>query len=284
MVLEGTFLQQITEPKKILCIHDLSGAGRCSLSVVMPVLAALGHQPIALPTALLSTHTGGLGEPVRAEDAHYGLAALAHYASLGISFDCIYSGYLATAAQAQVVARAYELWPDAKKILDPVLGDDGVRYASISEDLVGAVRELCRKADLILPNATEAYLLLDRPIPEAMSWTDETAQAMASELLALAPGVIVTGLRIDKYVACAGAGKEQFVQKKLHLDRSFPGTGDLFGALVTGSMERGNALSAAADSAADFVASAIQATGRDADPRFGVWFEPLLWRICQQPY
>lgn len=280
----GRTLLQTTEPRKILCIHDLSCIGRCSLSVVMPVLAAMGHQPVALPTAVLSTHTGGMGTPVRLADPAYGAAALNHYASLGIVFDCIYTGYLATPEQAETAMKAFALWPDAKKIVDPVLGDDGQRYTGISDELVDAVRALCRRADLILPNYTEAHLLLGRPIPADPALTDEQAQALAGDMLTFAPAAIVTGLRIGKYIACAGAGREPFVQKKLHLDRSFPGTGDLFGALVTGSLERGNALSAAADTAAEFVASAIQATAQDADPRFGVWFEPLLWKICQRPF
>ncbi len=277
-------LQTLSEPKKILCIHDLSGAGRCSLAVVMPVLSVMGHQPVALPTEILSTHTGGLGTPAQLDADLYGREALEHYAALGLSFDCIYSGYLANANQARLVEKAYELWPAAKKIVDPVLGDDGRRYEALDDALVEAMRALCRKADLILPNYTEAHLLLDRPVPEEEVLTDESAQALADELLAFAPAVVVTGLRIGKFIACAGAGHEQFVQKKLHLDRSFPGTGDLFGALVTGSLERGNALSAAADTAAEFVASSIQATGRDADPRLGVWFEPLLWKICPHSY
>ena len=83
-------------PKTVLCIHDLSGLGRCSLSVIVPVLAAMGCQPVALPTAIFSTHTGGLGQPAVQLCQGYGEAALEHYRSLGVSFDCIYTGYLAS--------------------------------------------------------------------------------------------------------------------------------------------------------------------------------------------
>ena len=96
----------------------------------------------------------------------------------------------------------------------------------------------------------------------------------------LAPNVVVTGLQLDKYIACAGAGRDRFVVKKLHIARSFPGTGDLYGAVLIGSLIQGNALSAAADNAAEFVALAIQKTPCDQDTRFGVWFEPLLPRLC----
>ncbi len=268
------------EPKRILCIHDLSGAGRCSLCVILPVLAAMGHQPIALPTAVLSTHTGGLGEPARMDAPAYGAAALRHYQKIGLTFDCIYSGYLATAQQAETVELAYQLWPDAYKIVDPVMGDNGALYASLPADFTAVVGRLCRQANLILPNLTEAHLLLGRACP-AGDLEEAAAAALAEELLTIAPAAVVTGIPMDQYIACAGAGPEGFVQKKLHLNRSFPGTGDLFGALVTGMLTRGNALSAAADAAAEFVASAIRNTAPEADPRFGVWFEPLLGKLAQ---
>ena len=106
-------------------------------------------------------------------------------------------------------------------------------------------------------------------------------QALADELAAsLTPNVVVTGLQLDKYIACAGAGRDRFVVKKLHIARSFPGTGDLYGAVLIGSLIQGNALSAAADNAAEFVSLAIQKTPAGQDTRFGVWFEPLLPRLC----
>ena len=100
-----------TEPKKILCIHDLSGMGRCSLAVILPVLSVMGCQPVALPTVVLSTHTGGLGTPARLDGAAYGLAALEHYRELGVEFDCIYTGYLGGEEQVALAEKAFDLWP-----------------------------------------------------------------------------------------------------------------------------------------------------------------------------
>ena len=269
-----------TRPKTILCIHDLSGAGRCSLAVILPVLAAMGCQPVALPTVVLSTHTGGLGEPARLDGAAYGRAALEHYAALGMAFDGIYTGYLGGTDQLALAERAFALWPAAYKIVDPVMGDNGRPYSTVTPELCAGIRALCQKADLILPNYTEAALLLQRDMPDCAAPLDEAAAlALAADTAALAPTVVVTGLPMGKYIACAGGGRERFVQKKLHLARSFPGTGDLFGAIVTGALMRGNALSAAADAAAEFVASSILATPADADSRLGVWFEPLLGRL-----
>lgn len=270
-----------TEPKKVLCIHDLSGAGRCSLAVILPVLSVMGLQPVALPTMLLSTHTGGLGQPARLDCAPYGQAALEHYREIGLVPDCIYAGYLGSESLADLAVRAFELWPEAFKIVDPVMADGGKPYSGFTPAVIDKVRALCGKADLILPNLTEARLLLeqDPALPEG-DFTKEEALALAGQLTGIAGRAVVTGLPMGKFVGCAGAGEEAFVVRHLHIDRSFPGTGDLFGAIVTGSLLRGNVLSAAADAAAGFVAQAIQHTPRTADTRFGVWFEPLLPRLA----
>ena len=270
---------QPVEPKKILCIHDLSGVGRCSLAVILPVLSIMGTQPVALPTVVLSTHTGGFGAPARMDGSAYGEQALKHYRALGLEFDCIYTGYLGGEAQVALAEKAFAFWPGAHKIVDPVMGDNGRAYTSVTPALIERIRGLCRSADLILPNYTEAQLLLQRePVQDALD--DTGAQALADELAALAPSAVVTGLPLGKYIGCAGGGRDRFVIKKLHIDRSFPGTGDLYGAVLIGSLIQGNALSAAADNAAEFVSLAIQHTPAGQDTRFGVWFEPLLPRLC----
>ena len=99
------------EPKKVLCIHDLSGMGRCSLAVILPVLSVMGVQPVALPTVVLSTHTGGLGTPARLDGSAYGQQALEHYHALGVEFDCIYTGYLGGEAQVALAEKAFAYWP-----------------------------------------------------------------------------------------------------------------------------------------------------------------------------
>ena len=175
-----------TEPKKILCIHDLSGMGRCSLAVILPVLSVMGCQPVALPTVVLSTHTGGLGTPARLNGAAYGLAALKHYRELGVEFDCIYTGYLGGEEQVALAEKAFDLWPAARKVVDPVMGDNGKAYSTVTPALIDRMRGLCRRADLILPNATEAALLLERE-PQTDAFDDASAQALADELLTLAP-------------------------------------------------------------------------------------------------
>ena len=260
-----------------MCIHDLSGLGRCSLGVAAPVLAAMGHQPVLLPTAVFSTHTGGLGQPAVQLCGGYGQAALRHYQALGVQIDCIYSGYLASAGDQELVRRAFEAWPGALKVVDPVLGDGGRFYTGMEDKLTG-MRELCRAADLVLPNLTEACLLLGRPLPEC-ELDRAGAEALAGELAALCGQAVLTGLPQGRYLACAGGGKENFLVRRLRIDRSYPGTGDLFAGVLVGALLRGNAVSAAADAAAGFVAEAIENTDPAADPALGVWFEPLLGRL-----
>lgn len=114
---EVPYLIHPVEPKKVLCIHDLSGMGRCSLAVILPVLSVMGVQPVALPTVVLSTHTGGLGTPARLDGCAYGEQALEHYHALGVEFDCIYTGYLGGEDQVALAEKAFALWPAAKRSL-----------------------------------------------------------------------------------------------------------------------------------------------------------------------
>ena len=248
----------ISAPKTVLCIHDLPCFGRAALSVITPVLAALGVQPVALPTAILSTHTGGLGTPARMSNPGYGPAALAHYQRLGLRFDCIYSGYLADANQAKLVEQAMESWPGALAVVDPVLGDHGRMYAGLSEDMIPAMRSLCAKAGLILPNTTEAALLLGEAPAETV--TLESACRQAAQLTRLCPQVVVTGVSAGRSIACVGAGQDgsSFVVRTPLIPRMYHGTGDIFGAVVAGRMMQGNVTEAAVQTAAAFVVECIR--------------------------
>ena len=167
--------------------------GRCSLAVILPVLSVMGVQPVALPTVVLSTHTGGFGTPARMDGAAYGMAALEHYHDLGLDFACIYTGYLGGEEQIALAEKAFDLWPAARKIVDPVMGDNGHAYSTVTPAFIDRMRELARRADLILPNATEAALLLQKDAA-AGPLDDTAAQALADELDALAPNAVVTGL------------------------------------------------------------------------------------------
>ena len=272
-------------PKTVLAIHDLPGFGRAALSVIVPVLSCLGVQAVALPTAVLSTHTGGLGTPAKLSNPGYGPAALAHYQRLGLRFDCIYAGYLADPNQAKLVEQAFELWPQAYKVVDPVLGDAGRLYRGVGAEMVPAMYDLCRKADLILPNGTEAALLLGDPLPGVGS--AEQAAAQAARLTRIAPQVVVTGvtgLADGRCIGCVGAarGGQGYLVKTPLIPRLYHGTGDIFGAVLVGRILQGNVPQAAVQAAAAFVAEGIRQTPEGADERLGVWLEAALPKLMTQ--
>ena len=272
-------------PKTVLAIHDLPGFGRAALSVIVPVLSALGVQTVALPTAVLSTHTGGLGTPAKLSNPGYGPAALAHYQRLGLRFDCIYSGYLADPTQAKLVEQAFELWPRALKVVDPVLGDGGWLYKGLGADMVPAMYNLCSKANLIVPNVTEAALLLGDPLPGVGS--SEQAAEQAARLTRIAPQVVVTGvtgLSDGRCIGCVGAarGGQGYSVKTPLIPRMYHGTGDIFGAVLVGRILQGNVPQAAVQAAAAFVSECIRQTPEGTDERLGVWLEAALPKLMQQ--
>ena len=272
-------------PKTVLAIHDLPGFGRAALSVIVPVLSCLGVQAVALPTAVLSTHTGGLGTPAKLSNPGYGPAALAHYQRLGLRFDCIYAGYLADPNQAKLVEQAFELGPQAYKVVDPVLGAAGRLYRGVGAEMVPAMYDLCRKADLILPNGTEAALLLGDPLPGVGS--AEQAAAQAARLTRIAPQVVVTGvtgLADGRCIGCVGAarGGQGYLVKTPLIPRLYHGTGDIFGAVLVGRILQGNVPQAAVQAAAAFVAECIRQTPEGADERLGVWLEAALPKLMTQ--
>ena len=272
-------------PKTVLAIHDLPGFGRAALSVIVPVLSTLGVQTVALPTAVLSTHTGGLGTPAKLSNPGYGPAALAHYQRLGLRFDCIYSGYLADPTQAKLVEQAFELWPRALKVVDPVLGDGGRLYKGLGADMVPAMYNLCSKANLIVPNVTEAALLLGDPLPGVGS--SEQAAEQAARLTRITPQVVVTGvtgLSDGRCIGCVGAarGGQGYSVKTPLIPRMYHGTGDIFGAVLVGRILQGNVPQAAVQAAAAFVSECIRQTPEGTDERLGVWLEAALPKLMQQ--
>lgn len=272
-------------PKTVLCIHDLPGYGRAGLSAIVPILSAIGVQAVALPTAVLSTHTGGLGAPARLSSPGYGPAALAHYRRLGVRFDCIYSGYLSEPEQALLVEQAMEYWPDALTVVDPVMGDNGRMYSGLAQEMVPALYTLCSRADMILPNATEAALLLGDPLPAPGTVTPEAAAESAARLTRVCPQVLLTGVTAGHSIVCAGADKNgaAYTVRTPMIPRLFHGTGDIFGAVLVGRLLQGNVPEAAAQAAAVFVGDCLRATPEGADERLGVWLESVLGNLIPRP-
>ena len=153
-------MNRTDRPARCAAVHDLSGLGRCSLSVILPAMSVMGVQVCPLPTAVLSTHTGGFGTPARRDLTDYLTEALAHYRTLGLPMECVYTGYLGSVAQVALCQGLFAEWPAAMKVVDPVMGDHGKLYHGFTPELVQGIRELATHADVITPNLTEAALLL----------------------------------------------------------------------------------------------------------------------------
>lgn len=274
---------------RVAALHDLSCFGRCALTVVLPTLAAMGVQPIPLPTALLSTHTGGFTD-LYFDDLTPEMEKIsAHWQKLGLDFDALYIGFLGSAAQIGVVERFItDFRRDALVLIDPVMGDDGVLYSTYTAEMVDRVRELCAHADLITPNLTEACMLVGEPWRDTACMTEEEARDWGNELVtrlrALGAGaVVLTGLPHRDAISVAGAvGEDRFFFTHPRIPAGYPGTGDLFSSVLLGRLlEKGAldcaSLEASADDAARFTARAIARTLEAGTPvRDGVLFEAML--------
>lgn len=268
--------------KQVLSVQDLSCVGKCSLTVALPVLSAMGCQCAALPTAVLSTHTA-FPAPHRHMLTKDIPAICQHWQSVGVTFDAIAVGYLADAAQAEAVAALLAAF-DAPVILDPVMGDHGRLYSGITAAHAAAVKDLCSKADFLLPNITEAAILTGL---EYLPTGDmDYYSSLCQGLLSLgSKAVVLTGVSLSEdktgfMVAIPEAAP--YVYQAPRIPRQHHGTGDLFCAVFTGSLMAGKEVSDSAALAARFVERVIETT--PASTPFGVNFEaqlPWLWEQLQ---
>lgn len=269
------------EQKKVLALHDLAAMGRAALVPVMAALSGLGHQCVPVPTAVFSTHTGI--PQFRTVDLTGWMAqTLDHFAALGLRFDGVLSGFLSSPEQVDVVQRgAAQRTPEGIFLVDPVMGDGGKIYKTYTPPLVARMGELCRAADVITPNLTEAAVLTGRAPDETPSGLEEAA-AWAQTLARIYDArVALTGLSDgeDLVVLCCENGQVQTARNR-RIGAYYPGTGDLFAAVLLGGLLRGQELCAAAQAAADFVGACIAATqARGSDPCWGVAVETQIWRL-----
>ena len=264
---------------RVAAIHDLSCFGRCSLTIALPVLSAMGCQCCPLPTALLSAHTGFTGGSFL--DLTEEMQRIAdHWARIDIHFDGIYSGFLGSAAQIGTVQQFITRFRGTGLVvIDPVLGDHGRAYRTCTLELCNGMRRLAESADIITPNLTEASLLLEQPY-ETIQAIDP-AEIVRRLSLEGRRSVVLTGYSTGDGQTGAlcfdrADGSIQAVQVQ-RVPRDFSGTGDLFTSVLTGAMVKGVPLIQAARTAADFVQSCaartLAAGNTDGE---GVDFEPLL--------
>lgn len=267
--------------KKVAAIHDISGFGKCSLTVALPVLCAAGVETSVIPTAVLSTHTGGF-EGYTFRDLTDDMPAFArHWKSLGLSFDCLYSGFLGSKKQLETVSEIFGMFKTEGNIIlvDPAMADNGRMYAIFDASFAQGMASLCGKADIIVPNITEAAFMLGesyRPGPYQPAYIEGLLKKLAS----VAPRVVMTGVFFDEdHLGAAVYDKEggmDFVfQDKIN--GLYHGTGDIFASALLGALLNGFSLTESARIAVDFTAGSIRRTQEAGfDVRFGVNFEQGL--------
>lgn len=266
--------------KKILAVHDISCFGKCSLTVALPILSAAGAAVSVIPTAVLSTHTGGFTGYTFRDLTGDIPGIVRHWKSLGLSFDAVYTGYLGSFEQLALVSRLIGEFrgPDTLVCVDPVMADNGSLYASFGPRFPKGMAELCGKADLIMPNRTEAALLLDEPYRDGPMEQKEAGRILR-RLSELGPRMaVLTGVCFDEErVGCAVFDRETGETGFALANRvggMYHGTGDVFASALIGALSRGFPLPGAARAAVDFTAGAIGRThAAGTDVRFGVNFE-----------
>lgn len=261
--------------KRILTIQDISCVGQCSMTVALPILSACGHETCILPTALLSTHTGGFGKPAV---AHIDILPeiLRHWQENDITFDAIQVGYLGSLAAIETAEHiiAAMLAPGGVSIVDPAMADHGKLYSGFNEEYARAMGRLCRRADVMIPNITEAAML------SGMEYREELTRDYVTALLEkLAhPCVILTGVGYEAgetgIVVREGERQRHYVHSRI--GRSYHGTGDMFAAAFTGAMLQGKDKYDAVKIAADFVCRSIENTEKNPAHWYGVKFETAL--------
>lgn len=273
--------------QKIAAIHDLSGIGRCSLTVILPTLSAMGLQVCPVPTAILSAHTG-YGDVEIRDLTDYILPALEHYRRLNEQFDCVYSGFLASKDQIDHCLEFFQNYSGALKVVDPVMGDHGKPYRTCTPELCKRMSELVAIADIITPNITEAAILLgENPSAEVY-----TAQEIKSRLVRLAEKgpeiVVITSVVLADGTKCnVGFDKKHSTFWKVpfeYIPVNYPGTGDLFSSVLVGSVLKGDSLPIAMNRATCFLELVIKTTySYSSEPRNGVMLERCLSWLIQNP-
>ena len=266
---------------RVLTVQDISCVGRCSMTVALPVLAACGVEACPLPTAVLSTHTGGFGVPYVSNLTESMLPTASHWERAGIFFDVISCGYLGSAEQMEHVSRIFETAaaPGCVKIIDPAMADHGRLYAGFDGSFVESMKGFCAKADWLLPNITEACLLTGTEYRERYdrAWIDE----LLEKLSALGcRNVLLTGVSFEENTTGVMVNGEYLSHRRL--SRGCHGTGDLFAAVFAGAIARGMSGIEAARLAAEFTLPCMEHTFQKTAEPYGIMFEPLLGELIDK--
>jgi len=273
--------------KRILTVQDISAVGKCSLTVALPIISAMGVECAVMPTAVLSTHTQFSGFTFH--DLTGEMKPIwEHWKKEGIGFDAIYTGYLGSFEQLRLVSELFDSFGGENTLLvvDPAMADNGKLYYGFTEEFALEMGKLCGKADLILPNLTEACFMLGEPYPER--YDREMIETLLKKLCGLgAKKAALTGMSFEQGkigVVLYDSEKDTFFDYfSDRLPVSFHGTGDIFASATVGAISSGKSTEEALKVAVDYTFECIHLTMKDPDHRsYGVNFEeaiPYLLRL-----
>lgn len=268
--------------KNTLAVHDISCVGRCSLTVALPIISAMGIETSCIPTAVLSTHTGGFTGFTYRDLTDDIIPVFEHWKTLGITFDSIYSGFLGSGKQIDILLKITNYYKKKGSliIVDPVMADNGSLYKIFPADFPKGMARLCKNADIIIPNITEACLLVNEKYTQG-PYTKEYIENLLKKLSLLAPKIVLTGVYFDINrlgIACYDVKTNEinyyFADK---IEGYYHGTGDVFGSVITGAAVNKMPLPDACRLAVDFTVAAIKTTKKEGrDIKYGVNFEENL--------
>jgi pyridoxine kinase len=268
---------------KVVAIHDMSGVGRCSLTVAIPLISSMGIQVCPLPTAILSSHLDGFGEPTFIDLTDSLDSYANHWKSLNMEFDCIYTGFIGSKEQFRFIEDFIDDFrsPETLVVIDPVMADNGEFYSNYNEEMLEKMKGLVKKADVITPNLTEACLLLGEKYTNNPLSLDKGKDYLR-RLGDLGPDyVVITGVRLDENTnANLGYSKvndEFWVIGYKYIPSHYPGTGDVFASILTGGLMKGDNLEKAMERATEFLQVAVEETYKLGTPkREGIILEKFL--------
>lgn len=269
------------EYKRILTVQDISCLGQCSMTVALPILSACGQETVILPSAVLSSHTGGFGKPNFRDLTGDFPAIVEHWQRVGMDFDTISTGYLGSIREIELVKQIFAAMtaPGGKIVVDPAMADHGKLYAGFDGEYAEAMKTLCAQADVIIPNITEAAMMA------GLHYREEYDEAYIRSLIEglEAPCVVLTGVSYhpdETGVVVAQKGSMRYHSHK-RVPRSYHGTGDIFAAAFVGAWTGGKDLFDAAVIASEFTKRCIEETYANPAHWYGVKFEPCLGYLME---
>lgn len=266
--------------KKIVSVQDISCYGQCSLTVALPILSAYGIETAILPSAVLSTHTGGFTGFTVHDLTEEMPKIIEHWKAEGITYDAIYTGYIGDVRQfAMISGMKCMLNEGGMLIVDPAMADNGKLYQALDQNIVEGMRSIVKEADIILPNLTEAAFLLGDEYRE--SYSRDEISSILKRLAQMGPDtVILTGVSYEEgrigavsYHKATDVCEEYFTEK---IPQNYHGTGDVFSSVAIADILNGMSMAETLKDACEFVVKCIKNTLSDDRHGYGVKFESVL--------